>query len=305
MKIIFGADYMDPDVAYLIGAMVARGELMKTEGTLKLIIRYPKGNLIAASEETEFDTDKEIRLGMDKIRERLLELFDADIKTIDAGESWDLVIRSTRNTIAWRNIMVVLEGNTTFPYFKMPAIFLAQDTPREIKVEFIRGFADVGGNIRPANRDEAGRHRVRLDILNYPTNWELPVQLCTLLQEHLEVPVRLITWGHPNLGREWREHQLNIYAEDFTDVGFYFDYKQQALNELAQKNLSRFNTRVKPCPGVRKWRQKKLTSLLEESDRLDPRLIGKHFNAYWQICKALGCERKPAPSEQLELVLEE
>lgn len=305
MEIIFGADYMDPDVAYLIGAMVARGELMKTEGTLKLIIRYPKGNLIAAGEETEFDTDKEIRLGMDKIRERFLELFDADIKTIDAGESWDLVIRSTRNTIAWRNIMMVLEGNTTFPYFKMPAIFLAQDTPREIKVEFIRGFADVGGNVRPANRDEAGRHRVRLDILNYPTNWEVPVQLCTLLQGHLEVPVRLITWGHPNLGREWREHQLNVYAEDFRDIGFYFDYKQQALNELAQKNLSRFHTRVKPCPGVRKGRQKKPSSQLEGSNRLDSQLIGKHFNAYWQICKALGCERKPAPREQLELVLEE
>ena len=187
--------------------------------------------------------------------------------------------------------------------FSTPCVW-AKTVTGEIKMEFIRGFADVGGNIRPANRDEAGRHRVRLDILNYPTNWEVPIQLCTLLQEHLEVPVRLITWGHPNLGREWREHQLNVYAEDFKDVGFYFDYKQQALNELAQKNLSRFDSRVKPCPGVRKGRRKKPANPLEDSDRLDPRLVGNHFNTYWQICKALGCERKPAPSEQLELVLE-
>lgn len=305
MQILFGADYMDPDVAYLIGAIVARGELMTVEGALKLIIRYPKGSLLAAGEETKFDTDKEIRLGMDKVRERFLELFNTDIKTIDAGESWDLVIRSTRNTIAWRNVMMVMEGNTTFPYFKVPAIFLAQDTPSEIKVEFIRGFADVAGNIRPANRDEAGRHRVRLDILNYPTNWEVPVQLCTLLQGHLEVPVRLITWGHPNLGREWREHQLNVYAEDFRDIGFYFDYKQQALDELAEKNLSRFSSRARPCPGVRKGRRKKPLSPLEDSNKLDPRLVEKHFDAYWQICKVLGCERKPTPSEQLEFVLEE
>lgn len=182
MQVIFNADYMDPDVAYLIGAIVARGELMMAGGTLRLIVRYPKGNLLAAGEEIKFDTDKEIRLGMDKVRERFLELLDADTKTLDAGESWDLVIRSTRNTIAWRNIMMLMEGKTTFAHFKVPSIFLAQDTPREIKMEFIRGFADVGGNIRPANRDEAGRHRVRLDILNYPTNWEVPIQLCTLLQ---------------------------------------------------------------------------------------------------------------------------
>ncbi len=301
----FNEDYMDSDVAYLIGSVLARGEIVVADGTLRLIIRYPKGNLLAAGEELQFDTDKEIRLGMEKVRERFLELFDTDIKTEDAGDSWDLVILSTRNTVTWRNIMLLMDGKTDFSHFKVPPIFLAEDTPKQIKSEFIRGFADVAGNIRPANRDEAGRHRVRLDILNYPNNWEVPVQLCTLLQEHLGVSVRLITWGHPNLGREWREHQLNVYAEDFRDIGFYFDYKQRALSELAEKNLSRFHNRIKPCPGVRKGHQKKPRSPLEKSDRLDTKLTRKHFNAYWQICKALGCQRKPAPREQLGLIPEE
>ncbi len=36
----------------------------------------------------------------------------------------------------------------------------------EIQREFIRGFADVAGNIRRSNRDQNGQHRVYIDILN-------------------------------------------------------------------------------------------------------------------------------------------
>jgi hypothetical protein len=31
---------------------------------------------------------------------------------------------------------------------------------------------------------------------------------------------------------------------------------------------------------------------------LDNRLKGKHFNAYWQICKKLGCPRVPKLIQQ-------
>lgn len=68
--------------------------------------------------------------------------------------------------------------------------FDAADTPVKYVREYLRGFADVAGNVRPANRYVDGKNRVRLDILNYPTNWRLPVQLCHLLQERLEVPVQ-------------------------------------------------------------------------------------------------------------------
>ena len=49
----------------------------------------------------------------------------------------------------------------------------------------------------------------------------MPVQLCTVLEEHLAVPVQLITWGHPNMGRDFREHQLNIFAVPFGEIGFF------------------------------------------------------------------------------------
>jgi len=286
--------------------LVARGELIATEDVYRVIVHFPKGALLARGEQLEFDTDKEIRLGIEKIRERMLELLGGDIRTVDAGESWDLVVRFSRNTMAWRNISMLLGRKTSFPYFEIPSILFEDTTPTDFKREFVKGYADVAGNIRPANRDQAGRHRVRLDTLNYPTNWRLPVQLCLLLQEHLKVAVPVITWGHPNLGREWREHQLNIYAEEFLAVGFHFYYKQQALEELAEKNVSRFTNPVRGCPGERPPGPKKPPNSEENNaQKLDAGLIGKHFDAYWHICKALGCRRRPAPGEQLELVFEE
>lgn len=299
-------DYLDSDVAYLLGMLVARGELLASENTYRIIVHFPKGALLAQGETIQFDTDKEIRLGMEKIRERLVELLGVDIRTVDAGESWDLVARMTRNTMAWRNINMLLGNKTSFPYFEIPEVFFEGDTPLDFKREFVRGYADVAGNIRPANRDQAGRHRVRLDILNYPTSWQTPMRLCLLLQDQLGISVPLITWGHPNLGRQWREHQLNVYAEEFLGVGFYFDYKQEALEELANLNLSRFPHRVKGCPGARRRGIRKTPDPDEQNaERLPPELLGRHFDAYWQICRALGCPRRPSARAQLELIVEE
>lgn len=299
-------DYLDADVAYLLGLLVARGELSFGENVYRVIVHFPKGALLARGETLQFDTDKEIRLGIERIRERLIELIGVDMRTVDAGDSWDLIARSTRKTMAVRNILMLLGGHSRFPAFQVPQILMEPDTPVDYKREFIRGYADVAGNVRPANRDQAGRHRVRLDTLNYPTNWRVPVQICLLLQEGLNIPVSVITWGHPNLGREWREHQLNIYVEEFTTVGFYFNYKQAALEELADKNVSRFNNRVRGCPGARpQGPQKPQHPDENNADKLDPGLLGTHFDAYWHICRALGCPRRPAPTEQLELIPEE
>ncbi|MCL0099169.1 hypothetical protein M1O16_04995 [Dehalococcoidia bacterium] len=267
---------------------------------------FPKGALLASGETSHFDTNREIRLGIENTRERIIELLGTDVRTVESGESWDLVAKSTRNTMAWRNISMLLDYNTSFPYFHVPPVLLDSETPADLKREFVRGYADVAGNIRPANRDQAGRHRVRLDTLNYQSNWIVPVQLCLMLQDHLGVSIPVITWGHPNLGREWREHQLNVYAEDFLKVGFFFEYKQKALEEMANLNQLRFTNRVRGCPGKRRLgRQKPPNNEENNTARLDSALVGKHFDGYWHICKVLGCLREPSPGEQLELPLEE
>jgi hypothetical protein len=239
---------------------------------------------------------------LDDIRERLLDLLDTDIKIVRKENEIDFVARFQRPSMIWRNILLLTNNTTGFPYFRIPLIFFEQDLPLEWKREFLRGFADVAGNIRSANRYVDGRHRVRLDVLNYPTNWELPVQLCTLLQEHLEVPVQLITWGHPNLGRGFREHQLNIFADAFLGIGFTFKHKQTILEELAEHNTQNYQKAKKlPCPGMRRLHGTKSSAPDENNaEKLDPRLVGNHYDAYWQICKALGCKRMPIDESQLE-----
>ena len=90
------------------------------------------------------------------------------------------------------------------------------------------------------------------------------------------------------------------------DAGFYFDYKQAVLQELADLNLSRFSNRVKGCPGARRLGIRKAPDPDEQNaEHLPTDLVGKHLNAYWQICRALGCPRRPLPRAQLELITEE
>lgn len=203
-------DYIDADVAYLLGLIVARGTLVESEQVRQLVIEFPYSSLQLRGESSEFDQETEISLGLHSIRSRLVDLLEADIEIVHRQTSVDLVVRFLRNNMAWRNLQLLLNGKTAYPDFHIPQVLFQPDLPQDWKIQFVRGFADVAGNIRHANRYVDGRHRVRLDVLNYPHNWELPVQLCSLLQEHIGIPVQLITWGHPNMGRAFREHRSTL-----------------------------------------------------------------------------------------------
>lgn len=301
-------DYIDADVAYLAGLIVGRGTISENTAVRQLVVEFSYQVLNAKGIQSSFDLDTAIRLGLDDIRERLQELLDTDIRRMTkTGGGVDLVIRFSRNNMIWRNILLLSNGATSYPFFRVPPIFFDPDLPSEWKREFLRGYADVAGNIRHANRYVDGRHRVRLDVLNYPSNWEVPVQLCHLLQEQLSVPVQLITWGHPNLGRDFREHQLNVFAEAFLKIGFSLEYKQKILQEFAEwDRQNTHNDNYELCPGLRRSREKKEAQETESNaDKLDPRLVDKHFDSYWQICKALGCTRMPSPGSQLSFDISE
>ena len=199
--------------------------------------------------------------------------------------------------LAVRNLRMILEGRQSHREFTVPEVIAQSDD--EIIREFLRGFADVSGNIRRSNYDRNGFHRVYLDVLN--ANWTLPVQLCQLLQKRLKVPVHEILWGHPNLRdpqakhleqSPFREHQLRIYAHDFLQVGFYIRHKHEVLEKLADENRKRIYQGMSdpssPCEGIRRFRFKE-SHPLESDERLPEHLRGRHFDAYWQICAACGC----------------
>ncbi len=229
-----------------------------------------------------------------------MDLLDTDIKMVRKQNGVDFIIRFMRISVAWRNLIAIVGDATTHSYFTLPHVFFRSDIPDDWKREFIRGYADVAGNVRHANRYIDGRHRVRLDVLNYSTNWEMPVQLCTLLQEQLGIPVQLITWGHPNMGRKFREHQINIFIEPFSKIGFSFAHKQTILNEFREYDKTHLKPiEYLPCPGMRKRSKSKPHDPDENNaEKLDDRLLSHHYDAYWQICHSLGCTKTLDLNEQ-------
>ena len=299
MSLIEVIDYIDADVAYLLGLITARGRISESGGVKQVIIEFPYRSLEVDGLSGTFDTNTSIRLGLQQIQERILELTGADVSIASSGNSVNLVLRFLRNTMVWRNILMHTQERIGYEYFGVPEIFFSTSIPKDWKREYLRGFADVAGNVRSANRYIDNRNRVRLDVLNYPTNWDMPIQLCTLLEEHLTIPVQLITWGHPNMGRDFREHQINIFAMPFGNIGFSLPHKQAILEEFIQQDKKNHpHKSYNPCLGRKKLRKRKPKDNRENSERLDDRLNGKHFNAYWQICKKLGCPRTPKILQQ-------
>lgn len=214
-------DYMDIDMAYLTGLIIARG-ILQNAPLRQIVIQFPYVSMTAKGISVEYDQETSIQVGLSEIRERIAELVDTDIKIVKKEHCVDLVITFTRNSMIWRNILLITNSATHFSHFTVPEIFFNPNIPIDWKKEFIKGFGDAAGNIRSSNNYMNLLHRVRLDVLNYNSNWELPVKICLLLQEQIGVPVQNIMWGHPNLGRAFREHMINIFADDYVQIGFSF-----------------------------------------------------------------------------------
>jgi hypothetical protein len=137
-----------------------------------------------------FNQRDQIIIGLQDPIKRINELTDVQINQNITENTVYLTIETLKNTIFWRNVKMLLQGKTSYYEFSIPREIVEAD--EKIKVEFMRGYADVAGYVRVSNRDQVGRHRVYLDVLN--PNWYLPVQLRHLLQDHLGVPTATITY---------------------------------------------------------------------------------------------------------------
>lgn len=294
--------FLDPDMAYLLGLIVGRGTIREISGKRQLIIEYPFRNLVARGISKSFDAKDKILLSLDETINRLGELMEITPRKVSSENSVSIVVESNKYGILWRNIDRLLLNKTSFREMEVPeTIFTSSE---DIKKEFLRGVADVTGSIGTGGRDQAGRHRVYISVLN--DNWKLPVQICKLLQEEpLNIPVNTIDWGHPNIRngnlkdynrgatQVWaREHQLKVYAEYFEKVGFRIIHKNEILNELADENRKNFpKRRTKKCNPLAKKAKDRKTHPEESSDKLPPELKGKHCDTYWQVCLELGCKQ--------------
>ena len=288
-------DYLDEDVAYFVGLLVGRGEIAETQDRWIAVIDFPfvRPNLEGFDRFADF-LSSIVTTVLPRLKALLGERIDL---SCIPEKQVAITVELPARHLAVRNLRMILEGRQSHREFTVPEVIAQSDD--EIIREFLRGFADVSGNIRRSNYDRNGFHRVYLDVLN--ANWTLPVQLCQLLQQRLKVPVHEILWGHPNLRdpqakhleqSPFREHQLRIYAHDFLQVGFYIRHKHEVLEKLADENRKRIYQGMSdpssPCEGIRRFRFKE-SHPLESDERLPEHLRGRHFDAYWQICAACGC----------------
>jgi len=299
-------NYLDPDVAYLLGMIVARGRIVDSEAGRHIIIQFPAKNLIAQGITKSFVQEEHIQHSLYKIKERLEGLMEAKTEVASTSGHVTLTFRFHSRNTTWRNLEYLLSPGQSYYDFVIPQSIFNADT--QTKKEFVRGIADCAGFIRASNNYMGGKRRVYLEINN--RNWQLPIQLCDLLQIHLNVPVQMIQWGHPNTrepryrskSQSWaKEHQVKIFSEEFLKIGFYVQYKEEILQEFAAAD-ARIHGNIRTCNPNKSIRriEKKPRHPDEKSEKIPTAIRGKHFNSYWQICLKLGCQQcRDAPQEEI------
>ena len=285
-------DYLDADVAYLLGLIAARGQLSKNNGGWRLMIQVPHSYL-----ETDELSERQRLIGsLNKIINRIGGLTGNNPTLTEGTNVTDISYESSRNTLFFRDLKLLLGDATGYENFSVPQPLF--DGPDDVKREFLRGYGDIAAKVRKSNEYFLGLNRVYIDILS--VNWKLPTQLCHLLQDHLKIPVQTLTWGHPNLRdkatKPWtkREHQVKVFCDAYLPIGFYLDHKHKQLEAFARKNRQiRVKGGPKPheCDPETKSRGRNPRHPDEGNADLPKSLRGKHFNGYREICTKIHCWR--------------
>lgn len=291
-------DYMDPDVAYLLGMVMARGTFQTERDIRRLLIQFPyrldSVNTLPGS-TLSFDRETELRLCLDDVRRRISELLEVDIEVERLEREVALKAVFTKNTMSWRNLQLLCGYKTSYRDFQVPEVIRL--APNDIVKEFLRGIADTSADPSPADYYMVPEGRQRIVLQFQHDNWLLPIQVCYLLQVRLGVKVQEILWGHPNMraptgGSGWaKEHRMRIFAEEFVPVGFSFRFKQALFEELVRWNQEHAPGLARLCnPKARQVRRIKPAHPEETSERL-PCQVRRHFDAAFEVCLALGCEQ--------------
>ena len=290
------SNFLTPDISYLLGLITGRGEIQYNQDVKKIIIDFEyKSQKVTGGRSLDLDQKLHIQTSLDQVIVRLQNIGINVAKNVSEN-SISLVLKWDKEDIAWLFIKFLING-TRFSYhdFQVPEPIL--ESTEINKKEFIRGIGDVTGYVRPSNYygfSEPYRHRVYIEITQ--KNWNLPPQLCRLIQS-IQVPIQNINYGHPNLrdpknkkgNRSWaKEHQIKIFAEDYQKIGFYISHKEKALTELADINKSNFDTSIPLCDGTTNRIKIKPVHPDENDSDLPSEIKGRHFDSYKEICNCLN-----------------
>jgi len=299
---------LNTDIAYLLGMIVGKGQIIRGNRDTEIVIDIPHKNLMIEGENTQ-----------QSVKSSLLDIVGRLKTLVGTNMEWDtsrpniahLSFSKPNGDYLIRTINTYLKNHVSWRDVAIPTeIFLAT---KDIKLEFLRGIADVTAHIRKSNVAwKPYDNRVYVEIMD---NWDLCIDIANLLKE-LDIPIQTIRFGHPNIvdpylkkyneGKKefWnKEHQIKIWAEEFEKIGFNIDHKNKLLKKFAKlnrdiwKEASNTSKKYKDKPisdihhkfywEIKKNNRKKPKHPEEKSTKL-PLKVRKHFDNWKEISKELG-----------------
>lgn len=154
--------------------------------------------------------------------------------------------------------------------------------PNEALCEFVRGLADTIATIDVW----LGLPRIQFSVIN--DNWQLPIDICAILQTRLKIPVFYIEWAGSYMDRGGRDHLVKVWVVNFDKQHFppslyYNKRKQEEFLEHLENAKRKLGKRRTPmfgfCPKGRRKRD------------------------YMDICTDKGCQQLPKSKKLLEFMI--
>lgn len=235
----------------------------------------------------------------------LSETITADFDVISNSAMTLLVLDFAQNQDEFEKLYGYFKPEQSFSTFHIPEAIKQSDI--EIKREFVNGLLDTAGfnnagSWMPRNGKHAhGRMRGYFQVVR---NWHMPVEIDNFLRRHFDLPVQTIDWGHPNIRDSglkdyyesgtvsWsREHQIKFFPEYYKQFKFRLTHKQELFNDLIAHNEYAIFDRNEDWFPPSQIRESDIKAYHPgEADLRIPEPARRHFDKFWQVNAAMGCE---------------
>jgi len=276
---------------------------MATQGGNALKCKNPNcGSVVSELSRSRYDQITGSRRSIDCAIRPIFESPDCSVQVSTSSRSTHLILDFGDASDVYKLFTSLCQGDAS--HLSAHLSRSIDSWPQMAKIEFVNGLLDTagfmnsGGWLPRSTPLGTGRMRGYLQIVK---NWSLTVQVDNFLRREFDLPVHTIDWGHPNIRSSnaveessasvAREHQLKFFPEYYGIFTMRMSHKQSMFDELLNHNQSlgfdRRDDWFPPSP-LRDGRLKPIHPD-EDDPRLPPKLR-RHFDAFWQINLALGCE---------------
>lgn len=288
-------------MAYLLGMIYGNGEISRDLQHTTVAIEIPHKKLRTPDFH---DVRLYVKASISDIKNLLDPLIGSNINFSQTDRVTILSFTKLNTDYVVREIVRLTNNKTDHSIMRVHEEVFSFSIDERKKV--LQGFADVTGYIRRSNAYfRKYEHRVYIEISN---NWYLVIDIANLLQS-VDVPIQAIDWAHPNFrdsnskkyneGKKdfWKkEHQIKIWANEFSVIGFAVIHKQQALENYVEEQRIGITLDGKtPSDQTHKYYwdkklriKKKPIHPGEFDNSLPSEIKGIHFDHWSQLAKKLG-----------------